>query len=102
MLLKCDPRAFARCPYKESCFSVEQAEFTKGSDCDLFNQRILERPITNADKIRGMSDLELSTFLHTITRACADHDCGNCPIGEQNCIVMLHWLKKSELEKRNE
>lgn len=98
-MMKCDPRAFARCPYKGSCVNLEEAEFAEGSDCDLFNKRILERPITNADKIRGMSDLELSFFLHNITRACADHDCSSCPIGEQNCIVMLYWLKKSELEK---
>lgn len=95
---KCDPRVFARCPYKATCGSPEQAEFTEGSDCDLFNQRVLLNPGTNADKIRGMSDLELSTFLYTVTRACADHDCGVCPIGQQNCIVMLHWLKKSEME----
>lgn len=99
MLLKCDPRAFARCPYKGSCVNLEEAEFTEGSDCDLFNKRILERPITNADKIRGMSDRELATFLYTATRACADHDCGNCPIGQQNCIVMLHWLRKPETEQ---
>ena len=98
-MMKCDPRAFARCPYNATCGSPEQAEFAEGSDCYLFNKKVLENPVTNADKIRGMSDMELATFLHTATRACADHDCSSCPIGEQNCIVMLHWLKKSELEK---
>lgn len=99
-MLKCDPRAFARCPYNKTCVCPEQAEFSEDSDCFLFNKKVLEAPITNADKIRGMSDLELSIFLHTITRACADHDCGSCPIGEMNCIVMLHWLKKSGLEQQ--
>lgn len=36
-MLKCDPRAFARCPYNKTCVSVEMAEFTEGSDCHRFN-----------------------------------------------------------------
>lgn len=95
---KCDPRAFARCPYHKTCVSPEQADFMDGSDCDLFNKRILENPITVADKIRGMSDVELANFLFTATRACADKDCTSCPIGETNCIVMLYWLRKPEME----
>ena len=96
MLIKCDPRAFARCPYKKTCVSLEHAEFAQGSDCDIFNKKILEKPTTNADAIRGMSDRELADFLHTITRACADRACDSCPIGPQNCIVMLYWVKKPE------
>lgn len=95
---KCDPRVFARCPYNATCISPEQTDFAEGSDCFLFNKKVLENPIANADKIRGMSDLQLATFLYTITRACADRDCANCPIGEQNCIIMLHWLRKPEME----
>lgn len=99
MLLKCDPRAFARCPYNATCISADQAEFAENSDCFLFNKKILETPATNADKIRGMSDIELATFLYTATRACADNDCGSCSIGQQNCMVMLHWLRKPETEQ---
>ena len=96
MLQKCDPRAFARCPYSATCISVDQAEFAENSDCALFNKKVLDSPSTNADKIRGMTDIQMATFLHSITRACADRDCANCPIGEENCIVMLHWLRKTE------
>lgn len=95
---KCDPRVFARCPYNATCISPEQTDFAEGSDCFLFNKKVLENPITNADKIRGMSDIQLANFLYIITRACADRDCDNCPIGEQNCIAMLCWLRKPEME----
>lgn len=93
---KCDPRAFARCPYNKTCVPVEEATFTVGSDCDLFNQKVLCTSITNADRIRGMSDRELAAFLYTVTRARADHACHTCPIGQENCIVLLHWLKKED------
>lgn len=98
-MLKCDPRAFARCPYNDTCVAPDQAEFTENSDCHLFNMKVLENTVTCGDEIRMMNDRELATFLYTITRSCADHDCGNCPIGEQNCIVMLHWVKKPKVEK---
>lgn len=94
--MRCDPRAFVRCPYNKSCLSPEQAEFTEGSDCEKFNRRVLEKPLTEADKIRQMSDVELSLFLYEITRCCADRNCGACPIGDQNCIVMLYWLRQPE------
>lgn len=97
-MLKCDPRAFARCPYKGSCGSIEDAVFPEGSDCDIFNKKKLSAAVTNADHIRGMSDMELATFLYTVTRACADHNCAQCPMGPDHCTVLLHWLKTPEME----
>jgi len=101
-MLKCDPRAFVRCPYNKTCVSVEQATFTEGSDCEKFNQRILQSKETNADHIRSMSDRELATFLYTLSRSCADHACLTCPIGMGNCTVMLAWLKRSREDKEND
>lgn len=92
--LKCDPRVFARCPYNGTCVSPDEAEFTAGSDCDVFNKRVLSTPVTNGDHIRTMSDMELAGFIHAATRACADRNCGACPIGDANCIVMLHWIRQ--------
>ena len=43
---KCDPRAFARCPYKATCAPIEEATFMEGSDCDLYNQKVLRTPLT--------------------------------------------------------
>lgn len=93
-MLKCDPRAFVRCPYNKSCVTPEQTEFAEGSDCDLFNKKILDKPPTNADRIRMMDDRELAIFLTTITRACADYACDRCPIGNPNCVAMIHWVKQ--------
>ena len=62
-MIKCDPRAKARCPYKKPCCGDGEGYFVEGSKCDKFNQRILEPPPTNADHIRAMSDEELAAFL---------------------------------------
>lgn len=97
-MLQCNPRAFARCPYKATCAPVEKATFREDSDCDLWNQKVLRNPITNADRIRGMSDREMATFLYTLSRSCADHACLTCPIGMENCQVILRWLKRDAEE----
>ena len=39
------------------------AEFADGSWCDDFNKKMLNLPMTNADRIRAMSDRELASFL---------------------------------------
>lgn len=95
-MMKCDPRAFARCPYNRTCVSVEMAEFTEGSDCHRFNNKVLDVPPTNGDRIRGMNDRDLAVFLTTITRACADRGCDRCPIGNPDCIAMIHWVRQEE------
>lgn len=95
-MMKCDPRAFARCPYNITCGSLEMAEFTENSDCHRFNNKVLDMPVTNGDKIRMMDDRELASFLTTITRVCADHRCGDCPIGNPACIAMVHWVRQTE------
>lgn len=60
-MLKCDKRAFSRCEYMEKC--GPDAEYTEGSECDKFNKAVLERPMTNADRIRDMSDEDLASVL---------------------------------------
>ena len=62
-MLKCSKEAFAACPTRHLCGSPEEATFTVGSDCDMFNQQIADRIMTNADCIRAMSDEELAKFL---------------------------------------
>ena len=97
-MMKCNPRAFARCPYNKTCGSLELAEFTENSDCHRFNNKVLDMPVTNGDRIRGMDDRDLASFLTAITRACADYRCDICPIGKPNCIAMIHWIKQPEGE----
>ena len=63
-MMKCDPRAFARCPYSKECSdSPEHTSFYKGTECDYFNQQVIHAPLTNADRIRAMSDEELAELL---------------------------------------
>lgn len=92
-MLKCDPRAFARCPYKASCGRIEDAEFPEGSDCDKFNQKILSASITVADDLRAKSDPQLYLFLYTLINSCKAGDCLICPIGADNCANLKGWLK---------
>ena len=63
-IMKCDARAFARCPYKKQCSdSPEHTSFYEGTECDYFNQQVIHAPLTNADRIRAMSDEELAEKL---------------------------------------
>ena len=59
-MMKCDPRAYAKCPTHKYCGGcAADAEFVECSECDKFNQSVLSKPMTNADRIRAMSDEEL-------------------------------------------
>lgn len=63
-MMKCDPRAFARCPYKKECSdSPEHASFYEGTECDCFNQQVIHAPLTNGDRIRAMRDEELAEHI---------------------------------------
>ena len=77
---KCDPRAFARCPGKRYCGNVVDAEFAEGSDCDKFNQSVLSQQVTNADRIRGMTDEELAEFIRSMIDGSNSHgvSCYGC------------------------
>lgn len=67
-MMKCDPRAFARCPYRKGCSdSPEHTSFYEGTECDYFNQQVIHAPPTNADRIRAMSDEELAAYLAEIS-----------------------------------
>ena len=62
-MIKCDPRAIERCPFKKPCGGDDAAYFMEGSKCDEFNKQVLAPPPTNADRIRAMSDEELAWAL---------------------------------------
>jgi hypothetical protein len=92
-VLQCDIRAFNRCPYNKTCVSVDQATFTEGSDCDLFNQKVLQTPITNGDRVRTMSDKKLKAWY------CKGRDCGGCRFASSAGCSFLKWIKE---EVKNE
>ena len=94
-MLNCSPAAFAKCPDRHICGSIQEATFTEGSECDLFNRSVASKPMTNGDRIRAMSDEELAQFM------CRTFMCqiNNCP-GAELCTTtdgkangMLKWLR---------
>ena len=93
-MIKCDPRAIARCPFKKQCCDYDVEYFVEGSECDEFNKQLLTQPPTNADHIRAMSDEELAEMLWKTGRiyraVCADpvvdHD--------EQYAELVKWLQQ--------
>jgi hypothetical protein len=89
---KCSERAYAKCPYRHECGTIHEATFADNSDCAEFNRKVDSMPMTNADRIRAMSDEELVSCLNGITSAgcvCLARDCR--PTCKQ-CIE--EWLQE--------
>ena len=94
-IMKCDARAFARCPYKKQCSdSPEHTSFYEGTECDYFNQQVIHAPLTNADRIRAMSDEELLDFMKkSVANAYM------CKIMRtEPMFLTLEWLQQSAEE----
>lgn len=100
-MLRCSPEAFAKCPTRHICGSIKEATFTEGSECDLFNQSVASKPMTNGDLIRAMRDEELAQFM------CRTFMCqiNNCP-GAELCTTsdgkangMVKWLRSPVKEE---
>ena len=88
-MVKCDPKAFAKCPTRHLCGTPEDATFAPGSDCDKFNQRVLLQPMTNADRVRAMSDDDLAYWIM------CPYDSPFCDGTEHNCIACTkEWLQQ--------
>ena len=70
----------------------------------LLNSRICEKPKTNADRIRSMSDEELADYIFGVSVhekpcvLCSD-DCDFCELTDEECKnKTLKWLQ-SEVEE---
>lgn len=50
--------------FLESMSFYREATFTDDSECAEFNRAVEDKPMTNADRIRDMSDDELTDFLN--------------------------------------
>lgn len=103
---KCDPRAFAKCPYREMCGDISNALFADGSECDEFNEKVIEQPMTNSDRIRAMSNEELAKAIEArCTYNLCEIVCGNsCNAFSKNeCLLkILDWLQQPAKEKNSE
>lgn len=98
-MIKCDPRAKARCPIKTPCCGDEEAYFVEGSTCDKFNQEVLSPPPTNADHIRSMSDEELARFLAEVENRRSAAGGGAIWKGAAHA---LEWLRQPVKEEPHE
>lgn len=67
-------------PDKKCCFNCARVNtncevwHNCGEDCPGWDIKV----VTNADKIRAMTDEELAEFISDVSRACQDSYCGNC------------------------
>ena len=83
-MLKCDPRAFAQCPGHQYCGScAAEVGFMEGSECDKFNQSILSKPITIADRIRTTDDVVLMNRIYELHVLLSEF--GHYELAEQFC-----------------
>ena len=90
-MLRCSPEAFAKCPTRALCGNIQEATFTEGSECDLFNQTVTDQPMTNADAIRCMSDEDLAEFLFALMK----NTLMLCGIRQSTYVQNpLSWLKQ--------
>lgn len=90
----CSIDAFARCPLDVRCRDFREACYIEGSECDSFNQTVLSRPRTNADRIRSMSDAELAAVIMCV-EGMNDKPCS----GDGSCIsCCLRWLQQPAKE----
>lgn len=81
-MIKCDPRVFSRCKYHSQCEG--DAYYREGSECEKFAKAILDCPMTNADRLRSMSDEELAKWMA--------EQAGKGPSDDPT--VWLDWMKK--------
>lgn len=100
-IIKCDPRAKARCPFKNLCCGDEDDYFVDGSGCDKFNQSVLAPPSTNADRIRAMSDEALAEFFEKVHEYPCEACCNNLSSCRRNNALepvckrhYLDWLQQ--------
>lgn len=59
-----------------------------------YDDLIKRKPITNADKLRSMSDEELADWLDRLITHCNDGPCFNCFMQKACLTSMLDWLRQ--------
>ena len=92
MMQRCSERAFAMCPYRKECGTRLEATFNENSDCAEFNRKVDSMPMTNADRIRAMTDEELMKFIEDTGIAGCPYPAMSCRASCQVCIS--DWLKQ--------
>ena len=95
-MLKCSKEAFAACSDRIGCGCPEEATFTEGSECDMFNRQIGSHTMTHADQIRAMSDEELSSMLREKHIPCDYRTNDECRLSYCGCceVCTMDWLQQ--------
>ena len=84
-VIKCDPRARARCQFRDVCDEAD-ANFLEGSLCHQFNENVLAgEVITRGDVFRGMSDEELAEAIFEMWKSGESIGANWCD-GSAGCI----------------
>ena len=97
-MIRCSDKAYAMCPDRNLCGQSEDAAFADGSDCAKFNREVEDKPMTNAGRIRSISDEELADALQKFCIGMVD--CSDCPLYAFGCPMSstfndwLEWLHK--------
>lgn len=94
-MLRCSPEAFAKCPTRHICGNQHEATFAEGSECDEFNRQVLDKPMTNADRIRAMTDEELERFINHFN-ICDIRTNDECKMSYCACceVCVMDWLQQ--------
>lgn len=92
---RCSERAYAMCPDRHLCGTRNDAVFTEDSLCAVYNGQVELVQLTNADRIREMSDLDLARFLAEIENRRA---CGGGGAKWKGAAHALDWLRQPAKE----
>lgn len=98
-MMKCSEKAFAMCPTRHLCGTVDDAIFTEGSECAAFNNAVEDKPMTNADR---MNELRKCPFCGgeelTISSILGEHYivCDTC-----TCAGPGAWTEQEAIEAWN-
>lgn len=96
---RCSEKAFTMCPDRNLCGRLEDAVFMEGSECDAYNQEVENIPMTNADRIRAVSDIEIAKlFTKAVADGCPpkmEWDCAKDEDGWDACdACWCKWLQR--------
>lgn len=90
----------SNCVNKETC--IEYARLGENTECYICPD--YKAPMSNADRIRAMSDGELAEFLcHFRSDDAAEHACSRCkaePYCRSGHNGMIDWLQQPAEEER--
>lgn len=91
---RCSEKAYAMCPMRHLCGPIDDATFTDDSECAVFNRKVEDKPMTNADRIRTMNTYELAVFFAKTKAALHLADLPVIAYAAQDRNDNLQWLMK--------